>query len=41
MAKPLIGRTVRRLRAERGLTQQGLAARLGISVIENICPERP
>ena len=31
MAKPLIGRTVRRLRAERGLTQQGLAARLGIS----------
>lgn len=31
MAKPLIGRTVRRLRSERGLTQQGLAARLGIS----------
>jgi predicted transcriptional regulator/transcriptional regulator with XRE-family HTH domain len=31
MAKPLIGRTVRRLRAERGLTQQALAARLGIS----------
>lgn len=31
MSKPLIGRTVRRLRAERGLTQQALAARLGIS----------
>lgn len=31
MAKPLIGRTVRRLRAERSLTQQALAARLGIS----------
>ncbi len=31
MARPLIGRTVRRLRAERGLTQQALAARLGIS----------
>ncbi|MCX8134761.1 MAG: short-chain fatty acyl-CoA regulator family protein [Roseococcus sp.] len=31
MARPLIGRTVRRLRLERGLTQQGLAARLGIS----------
>ena len=31
MAKPLIGRTVRRLRTERGLTQQALAARLGIS----------
>lgn len=31
MAKPLIGRTVRRLRSERGLTQQALAARLGIS----------
>lgn len=32
MARPLIGRTVRRLRAERGLTQQALAARLGISL---------
>ena len=31
MARPLIGRTVRRLRMERGMTQQGLAARLGIS----------
>ncbi|MGG5811297.1 helix-turn-helix domain-containing protein [Falsiroseomonas sp. CW058] len=31
MSRPLIGRTVRRLRMERGLTQQGLAARLGIS----------
>ncbi|MCZ8146733.1 MAG: short-chain fatty acyl-CoA regulator family protein [Roseomonas sp.] len=31
MARPLIGRTVRRLRTERGLTQQALAARLGIS----------
>jgi predicted transcriptional regulator/transcriptional regulator with XRE-family HTH domain len=31
MAKPLIGRTVRRLRSEKGLTQQTLAARLGIS----------
>jgi predicted transcriptional regulator/transcriptional regulator with XRE-family HTH domain len=31
MARPLIGRTVRRLRAERGLTQQSLAIRLGIS----------
>ncbi|MBW8268974.1 helix-turn-helix domain-containing protein [Caldovatus aquaticus] len=31
MARPLIGRTVRRLRLERGLTQQALAARLGIS----------
>ena len=31
MARPLIGRTVRRLRAERGLTQQALATRLGIS----------
>ena len=31
MARPLIGRTVRRLRAERSLTQQALAARLGIS----------
>jgi len=31
MARPLIGRTVRRLRLERGLAQQALAARLGIS----------
>jgi predicted transcriptional regulator/transcriptional regulator with XRE-family HTH domain len=31
MARPLIGRTVRRLRMERALTQQALAARLGIS----------
>ncbi len=31
MAKPLIGRTVRRLRLERALTQQALATRLGIS----------
>jgi predicted transcriptional regulator/transcriptional regulator with XRE-family HTH domain len=31
MARPLIGRTVRRLRMERGLTQQALAARIGIS----------
>ncbi len=31
MARPLIGRTVRRLRSERGLTQQALAVRLGIS----------
>lgn len=31
MARPLIGRTVRRLRMERGLTQQSLATRLGIS----------
>ncbi|MBX6374596.1 MAG: DUF2083 domain-containing protein [Acetobacteraceae bacterium] len=31
MARPLIGRTVRRLRLERGLTQQALAASLGIS----------
>ena len=31
MAKPLIGRTVRRLRQERELTQQALATRLGIS----------
>ena len=31
MARPLIGRTVRRLRIERGLTQQALALRLGIS----------
>jgi predicted transcriptional regulator/DNA-binding XRE family transcriptional regulator len=31
MARPLIGRTVRRLRMERDWTQQALAARLGIS----------
>ncbi len=31
MAAPLIGRTVRRLRGEQNLTQQALAARLGIS----------
>ncbi len=31
MARPLIGRTVRRLRLERRLTQQALAVRLGIS----------
>lgn len=31
MSKPLIGRAVRRLRLERGLTQNALAARLGIS----------
>src|SRR5271166_2288077 len=31
MARALIGRTIRRLRAERRLTQQALAARLGIS----------
>lgn len=31
MARPLIGRTIRRLRAERRLTQQALAAKLGIS----------
>jgi predicted transcriptional regulator/transcriptional regulator with XRE-family HTH domain len=31
MSRPLIGRTVRRLRQERGMTQQALAARLGIS----------
>ncbi|HQU11619.1 MAG TPA: short-chain fatty acyl-CoA regulator family protein [Acidiphilium sp.] len=31
MSKPLIGRIVRRLRQEQGLTQQKLAARLGIS----------
>jgi predicted transcriptional regulator/transcriptional regulator with XRE-family HTH domain len=31
MARPLIGRTVRRLRMERSMTQQALAARLGIS----------
>jgi predicted transcriptional regulator/transcriptional regulator with XRE-family HTH domain len=31
MARPLIGRTLRRLRMEKGLTQQALAVRLGIS----------
>ncbi len=31
MARPMIGRTVRRLRLERRMTQQALAARLGIS----------
>lgn len=31
MARPLIGRTLRRLRQEQNLTQQALAARLGIS----------
>jgi hypothetical protein len=31
MARPLIGRTLRRLRQEKGLTQQALAVRLGIS----------
>ncbi len=31
MARPLIGRTVRRLRTEQGLSQQALAGRLGIS----------
>ena len=31
MTTPLIGRTVRRLRGEQGLTQQALAARLGVS----------
>lgn len=31
MARPLIGRTIRRLRMERDLTQQALATRLGIS----------
>jgi predicted transcriptional regulator/DNA-binding XRE family transcriptional regulator len=31
MSRPLIGRTVRRLRMERELTQQALAVRLGIS----------
>src|SRR3954468_24370046 len=31
MARALIGRTVRRLRQEKGLAQQVLAARLGIS----------
>ncbi|MGC1411911.1 MAG: helix-turn-helix transcriptional regulator, partial [Acetobacteraceae bacterium] len=31
MARALIGRTLRRLRTERRLTQQALAVRLGIS----------
>ncbi len=31
MSRPLIGRTIRRLRTERNLTQQALAVRLGIS----------
>jgi len=31
MSRPLIGRTVRRLRAEQSLTQQALAMRLGVS----------
>ncbi|MGI4950307.1 MAG: helix-turn-helix domain-containing protein [Janthinobacterium lividum] len=31
MAPPLIGRTIRRLRTERGLSQQALAGRLGVS----------
>src|SRR5918912_1537868 len=31
MSRALIGRTVRRLRQEKGLAQQALAARLGIS----------
>src|SRR3954454_10731337 len=31
MSRTLIGRTVRRLRTERGLSQQALAAQLGIS----------
>ncbi len=31
MARPLIGRTVRRLRTEQGVSQQALAQRLGIS----------
>jgi predicted transcriptional regulator/DNA-binding XRE family transcriptional regulator len=31
LSRPLIGRTVRRLRGDAGLTQQALAARLGIS----------
>ena len=31
MSRPMIGRTIRRLRLEQGLTQQALALRLGIS----------
>ena len=31
MARPLLGRTIRRLRLEKGFAQQALAARLGIS----------
>ncbi len=31
MSRPLIGRTIRRIRTERGLTQQAFAVRLGIS----------
>ena len=31
MSRPLIGRTVRRIRTERGLSQQALAVKLGIS----------
>ncbi|MBO1073233.1 helix-turn-helix domain-containing protein [Roseomonas marmotae] len=31
MSRPLIGRTIRRLRQDKGLTQQALAQRLGIS----------
>jgi predicted transcriptional regulator/transcriptional regulator with XRE-family HTH domain len=31
MSKPLIGKTIRRLRMEQGFSQQGLAQRLGIS----------
>jgi transcriptional regulator with XRE-family HTH domain len=31
MSRTLIGRTVRRLRTERGLSQQALAGTLGIS----------
>jgi len=31
MSKPIIGQTLRRLRLEQGLTQQGLAQKLGIS----------
>jgi hypothetical protein len=31
MARPLLGRTIRRLRLEKGVAQQALAARLGIS----------
>jgi predicted transcriptional regulator/DNA-binding XRE family transcriptional regulator len=31
LSRPLIGRTVRRLRTERGLSQQAMAVRLGIS----------